>query len=282
MLPLSLMDSLNKNQFLLLVLLVTFVTSIATGIMTYSLLQGAPIEVTRTINQVIEKTIQQVASTTNIIISTPGKINSTVVVNEQDQVVNAIQKNIQSIVRIQEKNPLEDTTNFFAFGILVNKNGQIAVPKKEITSGNEYVATLFDGTLLDLNPVGVDRNTSYILFVPLKPINNKTSFIPVTFANSDPQLGQNVISIGGNTVNAIAVERVISVGTKIGTVGSTTGKFISSIDTDISSKDIVFGSPIFTISGDIIGIENSVDVSKTFTSINVLKRDLPTLIQSIP
>jgi uncharacterized membrane-anchored protein YitT (DUF2179 family) len=54
------MEDLNKNQIVLLTLLVSFVTSIATGIMTTSLLQVAPVEVTRNINRIVEKTIETV------------------------------------------------------------------------------------------------------------------------------------------------------------------------------------------------------------------------------
>ena len=46
----NLTDDLNKNQIILLTLLISFVTSIATGIITTSLLQEAPVEVTRNIN----------------------------------------------------------------------------------------------------------------------------------------------------------------------------------------------------------------------------------------
>ncbi|HFC10799.1 MAG TPA: hypothetical protein ENJ75_01185 [Candidatus Kaiserbacteria bacterium] len=54
-------EELTKSQLLLLTVLVTFVTSIATGILTVSLLDQAPQVVTRTINQVVERTVKTVA-----------------------------------------------------------------------------------------------------------------------------------------------------------------------------------------------------------------------------
>src|SRR3989344_8517758 len=99
------MEDLNKNQFILLVLLVTFVTSIATGIMTSALLQEAPVEITRNINRIVEKTVETVIP--GNIISTPSetvfKEVTTIVVKEEDSVVDAISKNAQAIVRINKK-----------------------------------------------------------------------------------------------------------------------------------------------------------------------------------
>lgn len=54
---------LNKKQMILLVLLVCFVVSIATGIVTVSLMQQVPKSVPQTINNVIERTITNVTAT---------------------------------------------------------------------------------------------------------------------------------------------------------------------------------------------------------------------------
>ena len=48
------MESLTKTQIVLLVLLVSFVTSLATGIVTVTLVNQAPQPVTHTINKVVE------------------------------------------------------------------------------------------------------------------------------------------------------------------------------------------------------------------------------------
>ncbi len=280
------MEHLNKNQFILLVLLVTFVTSIATGIMTFSLLQQAPVEVTRTINQVIEKTIDQVAPATGILSSgttQPDKVTTTtVVVNEDDQVISAINKNLQSVVRIEEKSQSDGSTNFFGIGLVVSKSGQIVMPRQTITTGNTYSALMPDNSSVELNPIGVDKSTTFLLFVPLTKVATTTSFVSATFASADPQLGQTVVALGGDTTNAVAVGRVISMSDKTVTVASTTTSIVSSIETDVPTKDIVPGSPLFNLSGSVVGFELAGDISKTFTSINILKRELPTLVQSIP
>ncbi len=264
----------------------TFVTSIATGIMTFSLLQQAPVEVTHTINQVVEKTIDEVSPATTGILSTvttaPKTVTTTVVVNEDDQVTSAINKNTQSIVRIEENNPSDGTTNFFGIGVVLTKDGQIAMPRQTVTAGNTYSAILPNGLMLGLNPVGVDKSTMFLLFVPLKQSTTTSQFVPATLASADAQLGQTVIMLGGDTTNAVAVGRVVSLATKNGTVGSTTAPYISAVLTDVSTKDAVIGSPLINLSGEIFGFEPADGMSKSFTSVTVLKRELPTLVQSIP
>lgn len=271
------MENLNKNQLILLVLLVTFVTSIATGIMTFSLLQQAPIEVTRTVSQVVEKTIQQVAPTTSILSPAPPKEVTTVVVKEEDQVIDAINKNVKSVVRITEKDGATGSSSLYGFGLVVTKDGHIVANRKTITAGNVYTATFADGTQADLNPQGVDKNTPLILFLLLKPDMVKTALTPATIADLDPQLGQTVIALGGDTQNAVAVGRVVSLGMRETGPATSTVKFVSSIETDVATKDLVLGSPLFNLSGDIVGFQMSSDLSHTFASGTLFKKEINSL-----
>lgn len=54
------MKDLSNSQLMLLTILISFVTSIATGIATVALLQQAPSEVIQPINKVIQQTVEKV------------------------------------------------------------------------------------------------------------------------------------------------------------------------------------------------------------------------------
>src|SRR3990167_4673112 len=87
---------LNKPQLILLAILLSFVTSIATGIVTVTLMQQAPDSVTVPINRVIQQTvekIQQVEGKTTV---------NTVVIKEEDLVVDAIAKNQSTVFALSK------------------------------------------------------------------------------------------------------------------------------------------------------------------------------------
>ncbi len=279
------MEDLTKHQTILLVLLVSFVTSIATGIMTVSLLQQAPVEITRNINSIVEKTIETVtpASISNSISKSSGKdttTTTTVVVKEDDLIVASINKNIKSVARISDIDRLSGESTFYGIGLVVNKDGTIMGVRRSIDLEHMYTAKLSDGTEITLAPQGLDKKSNFILFKIVQPEKaKKTDFIPVSFAASDAQLGQTLISLGGDTSNAVSVGRVLSLVTKDSTVASSTVKSIVGIDTDVSSRDIVLGSPLFNLSGDVVGLKLSLETQKQFIPVSLLKRELANLTE---
>lgn len=87
-------DDLSKSQLLLLTLLVNFVMSIATGIVTVSLLDVAPATVTQTVNRIVEHTVETVAPATQ-----PASVGAARP-SEEDQLVSAISGSIARTVYV--------------------------------------------------------------------------------------------------------------------------------------------------------------------------------------
>ena len=88
---------LNKSQLILLAVLLSFVTSIATGITTVTLMQQAPVSITTPINRVVQQTIEKIQQV-------EGKtITQTVIVKEEDLVVDAIAKNKSAVFSITKE-----------------------------------------------------------------------------------------------------------------------------------------------------------------------------------
>jgi hypothetical protein len=54
------LNDLNKSQLILLAILLSFVTSIATGITTVTLMQQAPASITVPINRVVKETVEKI------------------------------------------------------------------------------------------------------------------------------------------------------------------------------------------------------------------------------
>jgi len=78
-------EDLSKSQLLLLTLLVNFVMSIATGIVTVSLLDEAPPIITQTVNRIVEHTVETVAPAAATP-STPAPSQP----SEEDRLVSAV------------------------------------------------------------------------------------------------------------------------------------------------------------------------------------------------
>lgn len=128
-----------------------------------------------------------------------------------------------------------------------------------------------DGKNFTLAPIGIDKNTNFILFKVNQTEKAKYDFNPASLSSTDPQLGQTVISLGGDSSNAVSVGRVIYLETKENQSG---GKYIVSVETDVSSKDLVLGSPIFDLSGNVIGMKYTESSIKVFSPVSVLKSEI--------
>ena len=234
------MEHLTKQQIVLLTLLVSFMTSLSTGIVTVSLMDQVPAGVTRTINQVIERTIQQ---------SAPQNASvDTVTISVSDQLASATALVASSTVKIKSISK----ATVVGLGLVISKNGLIIADKSIIDPNQNYVALLNDGTQVSVsvsvmyqNSVANITNNSLIFLIPISLYSNGSLilFTPAQITDTF-SLGQKAYSLSGSS-SPILNDGII---TQIST---------SSIVTSISSLNNTIGSPLFDIQGNIIGIQDT-------------------------
>ncbi len=265
------MESLNKQQLVLLALLVSFVTSIATGIITVSLMDQAPPGVTQTINRVVEKTIERVVMEPQKQRQAASVVTKeTVVVKVDDLIIAAIEKNVGSVVRIREVKG-EGRTNFAGLGLMVSRDGLLAADlniayRKTDSSGNaiaeSYQGVFPDGRIFPLNIVHSDQGAGLIFFQVLLQEKEKGvyRFVLPNFSSDSLKLGQTVVALSGDDTNAVStgiisnlVERVIQKPTDTATTTPQTEKEVVAVKTDIRATELVSGSILLNLQGEVIG-----------------------------
>lgn len=259
------MEDLTKHQLILIVLLVTFVTSIATGIITFTLLSEAPVEVTQTINRVVEKTVEKVATE----VGKPEKVVTTVVVTEEDRVLESIAKNEKSIVRLKTTGA-DGSEIVSGIGLVVSEDGVIVADLRSFNAASNYNISFHDGQSFSAGKTFVDDEAGVVFLKAVVPKGDpKYTFYPTTFGDSNSlKIGQSLIAISGSNSNAASIGRVYQ------TVFAKDKKTIKDIVSDIKVSGSHFGSPVLNLSGEVVGLEAPVGESDTeysYTPINVVK-----------
>jgi hypothetical protein len=259
------MEDLNKHQLILLVLLVTFVTSIATGIITFTLLQEAPVEVTNTINRVVERTIEQVTPAEG------GKttIKEIQVINEEDLVLSSIEKNTKSLVRIKTKGA-DGVDIVSGIGLVVSDKGDIVFDSRSYNSNAAHFAVFADGRSFSAENVYTDSSNG-LIFIRLSTTGHPKEelvFTPVIFGNASAlKLGQTVIEISGRESNSVNIGRVAE-------LKLAEDKSLKKIVSNIRVVSSLPGSPLLNLAGEIVGLESPIGEGEStygFTPTNSLK-----------
>ncbi|MBX4195409.1 serine protease [Candidatus Parcubacteria bacterium] len=238
------MEDLTKTQIVLLTLLVSFITSIATGIITSTLLAQAPANVTQTIDRVVERTIEKVAPTPT---GAGTTVREVTVIKEGDAIVSSIDQNAKAVVRIRNSSVSGDAgSEFYAMGVVVNRQGLILSDKRGIVPNASYIAVFSDGSTLPVTAYASSETGSLALFKLNTDDVHLRALSLITLSKTDPKLGQTVIAIEGVEKNAVAVGRVLSIDTNAGAV-----------DTDIPARAETAGGPLLNLSGELIGMKTS-------------------------
>jgi Trypsin-like peptidase domain len=239
-------EKLNKSQIVLLTLLVSFVTSIATGIVTVSLMQQAPPAVAETVNRVIQNTIEEVAT------STKGQAaasvvtqEKTVVVNELDLISQAVGQASPSIVRLYSA----DQTQFLGLGVIINASGTIATDVGAL-AGAQNASMQLGGGDVQLAVTSRDQATGLAF---LTPATTTASWKPAVFAQNMPALGSVVVAMVGIENPKIAQGIVTQV-----LPADPTTHDPGTIVTDVDSSVLQLGSVIIDTDGNVVGVSTAV------------------------
>ncbi|HEY4499214.1 MAG TPA: hypothetical protein VJH94_04100 [Candidatus Paceibacterota bacterium] len=255
------MEQLTKQQIVLVTLLVSFVTSIATGIVTVSLMDQAPAGVTQTINRVVERTIErvvQVPSQTAAVVT-----KETVVVKEDDLVVAAIEQNVKNLIRVISSDVLDGSV--LGLGLILSKEGIVAIDARNVMSNDSYSARLSDGKLYALKHVSDTKDGVLSLFKMSVPAGDKKVFPYAILADSDKiKLGQAVVFIGGRDddtvetglVSNVEYEKSPAPDTTAATTSKTTEtpRKVTHLSLSMSPKSSV-GGILTTLSSEVVALE---------------------------
>ncbi len=267
------MEDLSKHQLILVALLVSFVTSLATGIFTVSLMNQAPKGVVQTINQVVERIVAPQNASVNDATSP--------VINAEDRITNAVAQVSKSVVKLRSIG--SDT--IVGLGLVISKNGIIIADKSTLAQLTGFEAVFADGSHSIMTTIQSQINGDIVFLAP--NVTASSTFTPISFARS-PKLGQTILTLSGtashngeSTSSLVLAQGIVSrtLLDNINPDGSQPALIDTSISVSNSGSKTTLGSPLFNLDGEVIGI-NTQTVSKgsdtaTFYPITQLKGAIP-------
>src|SRR3989344_4641360 len=274
------MESLTKTQIVLLVLLVSFVTSLATGIVTVTLVNQAPQPVTHTISKVVEKLVPK---------EVPVKEKTVIFSNEENlvKVIKEASLAVVSVMAAEAKDLTATTTNEeigkklmpIGSGFFISKDG-IVLTNKHIVGDEtlEYVVMTSDGNTYPATVIS--RSPSQDVAV-LKVEGNNFNFIPLG-DSKNINVGQTAIALGsdlGEFQNTVSVGVVSGLNKLAAALNSVSGPedLVALIQIDAAANPGNSGGPLVDLNGRAIGI-NTVGAPRENVGfalpINLAKKDI--------
>lgn len=225
---------LNKPQLIMLAVLLSFVTSIATGITTVTLMQQAPTSVVTPINRVVRQTVEKIQQV-------EGKtVTQTVVVKEEDLVVDAIEKNKASV--------------FTATKEVIDENGKTL----EVSLGKGFLVS--DGVVVVDGGMATDKGIYYV--------KNDSGKFKADFISNDKS-GFSLLKIGAPlddknklvaALPAFGDIEKMKIGQKIIVLGNSINTLIfDSKNINITPNKSNIGGMVLNLDGEVLGMVTSSD-----------------------
>lgn len=290
------MEELSKSQLVLLVLLVSFVTSIATAVVTVALVDQAPKPVTQTIQRVVER-----VASANKAIEQPQKKEEQppqiVAVSDEEKIVRIVADMLPSVISIVATKDLPVVERCFIdpFGddpLFKEFFGDFRIPsvcqsegkteKRKVGSGSGFIVSR-DGLVVTNRHVVQDESAEYSVILndgkklpatilvrhatydlAIAKIQTDEQFHAVPLGNSDTiRSGQRVIAIGnalGEFQNTVSLGIISGLRRSIiaGTQNGAAEKLTDLIQTDAAINPGNSGGPLLDLTGKAIGINTAV------------------------
>jgi len=256
------MEELTKAQLILLALLVSFVTSIATGIVTVTLVDQAPPGVTQTINRVVERTVEKVVPGQTASVVTK---ETTVVVKEENLIIAAVDKNSKNLVRIGISDK-DGKQTLLGVGVIISSEGLVVTDSLNLTESKNYFVKTSGNKIFNAS---VENNNFSEGLALLKIIQDEKSETLVKFTKPsfgdarNLKLGQTVIALGGLESNSVATgivsklnkatEEISSLG-EDGKSATTTIEVLKSIVSNSNFSADYSGGSLIDVDGFLLGI----------------------------
>ncbi|MBI5405717.1 hypothetical protein HY972_01615 [Candidatus Kaiserbacteria bacterium] len=224
-------EELSKSQLILLTILVNFVTSVATGILTVSLLDNTPAIVTQTVNRVVERTIETVAA------AAPAAVIQAPAPSNQDLVTAAIGADAARAVAIYAAET-GTSTPAASIGTYISKS-RIIVTAAQDSLPKEAIIEFTSGAFIPASLSRSGKGITIYGFADDATLPKMTS--PALVAPGDLKLGATVLALGADG------------SASTGIVARVSGKGVYT-----TLPDIGVGSAAVDLSGNLVGISAGI------------------------
>ena len=213
------MEGLTKTQIVLLVLLVSFVTSLATGIVTVTLVNQAPQPITHTINKVVEKLVPK---------EVPVKEKMVIFSNEENlvKIIKDASLAVVSVAAVKK----EDLTATTTPTLSRSSDQSVGAGKKLMPAGSGFFISK-DGIVLTNKHIVGDETLEYVV------MTSDGNTYPATVISRSPSQDVAVLKVEGNNFDFIPLgdSKNINVGQTAVAMGSDSGEFQNTVSVGVVS-----------------------------------------------